>query len=65
MVGTGVVEGVLLLMKGDALVLDTIASCKRSLVGLCLSCSDQSVKLLVHDVHPWIDVGEKASNGAG
>lgn len=65
MVGTGVVEGVLLLMKGGALVLDTTASCKRFLVGLCLSYNDQSVKLLVHDVHPWIEVGEKVSNGAG
>jgi hypothetical protein len=63
-VGAEVAEGVSLLMKGNELVSDSIASCRGILGGLCLSCSDQSVKL-DHDFHPRVDAGEKASNTIG
>lgn len=63
--GAGEAEGVLLLMTGNAFVPGTIAGHRELSVGLCLSCSDQSVKLLVHVFHSWIEFGEKVSNAVG
>jgi len=60
-----VAEGVLLLMKGKELASDSTIGWRVNLAGLCLSCSDQSVKLFDHDFHPGVEVGEKKSNTTG